>query len=330
MIILENNDDGFLTRVKESLYNEFAGVIYSPLNIDYAKCRFSASAFSDISFMVVDEQTPVVTVIMTLETKPDGKKIINAYGRPVAYIENEHCDNRKLIYAAGMIKKKLADILARHDPDEIRHHEYLQMGRLSFLGQYLLDAGATAAPYFTQVLDLSADEAELKKDVRKSYKSLINWGKNNIHLTLLGSDGITEENMEDFRQLHIKVSGRETRPPSTWKKQYESVLNNEAFVITGHLEGELVTASFFRHNAVRCIYAVSASLRELFDKPISHVIIWQAILYSKKLGCRHFETGEQLYPNQGRFTKKEFDISKFKRGFGGNTRLRLNITWKKP
>jgi lipid II:glycine glycyltransferase (peptidoglycan interpeptide bridge formation enzyme) len=93
--------------------------------------------------------------------------------------------------------------------------------------------------------------------------------------------------------------------------------------------GDMVTGAYFIYNSVSSYYGVSASKRELFSKPISHALLWQAILKAKSLGCRYFEMGEQLYCNQGSHTKKELDISKFKKEFGGKTDVRMNIKWDK-
>jgi lipid II:glycine glycyltransferase (peptidoglycan interpeptide bridge formation enzyme) len=72
---------------------------------------------------------------------------------------------------------------------------------------------------------------------------------------------------------------------------------------------------------------VSASRRALFGKPISHALVWEALRHAKHLGCRWFETGEQLYPASGPAspTEKQLGISAFKRGFGGSTHVRLKI-----
>jgi hypothetical protein len=56
--------------------------------------------------------------------------------------------------------------------------------------------------------------------------------------------------------------------------------------------------------------------------------MWTAISHVKELGCKWFEVGEQLYPNHPSEkppTKKELGISEFKAGFGGMTRMFLDL-----
>jgi lipid II:glycine glycyltransferase (peptidoglycan interpeptide bridge formation enzyme) len=137
--------------------------------------------------------------------------------------------------------------------------------------------------------------------------------------------------MEGFRLLHRQAAGRETRSRKTWDLEYEMVLQGEAFVVLAYLEQALVTAALFLYSPRYCYYGVSASNRDLFDKPLSHIVLWTAILHAKGLGCRFFEMGKQLYPGQGDPlpTQKELNISTFKRGFGGKTQIRLDVVWKR-
>ena len=134
--------------------------------------------------------------------------------------------------------------------------------------------------------------------------------------------------MDAFRQLHIREAGRETRSKESWKKQLEMVKAEEAFVVMGFLEEQLVTAGFFSHSKTNCYYASSASRRDLFDKPLFHSLMWMGILHAKKKGCLWFEVGEQIYPNYPKeppHSNKALGISKFKAGFGGRTRMSLDL-----
>jgi hypothetical protein len=60
-------------------------------------------------------------------------------------------------------------------------------------------------------------------------------------------------------------------------------------------------------------------------------MIWSAMLYAKEHGCNLFETGILSYPNQDGTLpiQKDMDISTFKHGFGGQTHVRLLITWQR-
>ena len=133
--------------------------------------------------------------------------------------------------------------------------------------------------------------------------------------------------MNGFRELHQYVSGRQTRSRKSWSLQYDMVQADEAFVITGRVEGDLVTAALFCRSHKYCYYGVSASKRELFEKPLTHILIWRGLCYAAHRGCRYFETGTQLFqqPDVEVHSRKELNIATFKKGFGGYTAARLNM-----
>ena len=88
-----------------------------------------------------------------------------------------------------------------------------------------------------------------------------------------------------FRELHYQCAGRRTRSLKTWDIQFSCIEEGSSFCILGYLDGRMVTGAIFNCADGYAYYANSASLRELFDKPISHAVIWQAIQYSKQFGA---------------------------------------------
>lgn len=312
------------------LGSEFQYPLFQPWNIGFYQAYAPESRFTDCSFVVEEQRLPLLGMRMASSMSPKGHRELSGWGLPLLYMENQDVDSSRLRGAHKLLTAEFNNILQGHSITTVIYQDFLNQGRLSFLGQHLLDIGAQAIPYFTQMIDLSASETDLRSQIRKSYKSLINWGKKNLSLRVLDSETIAPEDIERFRQLHIHASGRETRSPQTWEVQYEMVCHEEAFVVLGELEAELVTAALFPCSSRYCYYGVSASKRELFDKPLSHSVMWRAMIYAKEHGCRFFETGRQHYPRQGDPlpTQKELSISTFKRGFGGQTHLRLRIVWQ--
>ena len=169
------------------------------------------------------------------------------------------------------------------------------------------------------MIDLTKDIEEIKSNVRKRYKSHINWGIKNMSIEVYDKTNITESIIEDFRILHINVAGRETRSKNTWTRQYQSVKKGESFVVCGKIEGAIVSQGLFNIYNKHCYYSVSASRRELFLNPIFHAIMWRAIEFAKSLNIERFETGidEVDKANISMLSAKENNIADFKRGFGG-------------
>ena len=88
----------------------------------------------------------------------------------------------------------------------------------------------------------------------------------------------------------------------------------------------MVSAAYFLCPDKICYYGSSASRRDLFDKPLSHAIIWKAILESKRRGDHLFNIGSTYeYKFNKLASDKEKNIAYFKEGFGGNLVLNYII-----
>lgn len=210
----------------------------------------------------------------------------------------------------------------------VYYRDYLVDGSICKLSRYLLRKGAEAKPVFTRIINLYNDEKALRADVRKSYTSLINWGVRELQIKIFDSTNTEEDLIDNFRELHLRESGRATRSLESWRRQYECLLAGEAFIVAGYIGNQMVTAGYFTNNKNNCYYHNSASRRDLFDKPLFHSLMWTAVLHAKKIGCNWFEVGEQYYRNQPinkHPSKKELDISEFKAGFGGDIKTFLDF-----
>jgi FemAB family protein len=302
--------------------------LYSLKNLEYQK-EYEQADYINLSFVIVEADNPIAGLVLSLEEKKGSFGQASGFGLPVYYWESSELDFVTAKKVHRFVKEEF-DRLLKKDPSCIKYQEFQSNGHVTFFGRLLLENGAKTTPYFSQVINLSLSKEKLWQQVRKSFKSLINWGKKNLNIEVYEKDNIQFSKVELFRELHIHVAGRETRSLKTWEQQYDMVKNGEAFLILAFLENELVTAAFFSFNRQCCYYGVSASKRELFDKPLSHFILWEAIRKAKDLNCALFETGRQIINRKSlSLPKKELGISTFKRGFGGKTQSRLNLTWER-
>ena len=326
MKIIRAKDEGFVAHWSELHQNKrLSSALYQPFNARFYELMRPSSDFTDLSYIVADGVHSHICVKVTLEKNSEGTKLLSYMGLPAMVFENPSKDMAANERAQRLAREEWLKIMQETGAVQIFFQDCLENGITGFLTRLLLDHGGTAKPIFTQIVDLQNSEEILHRSMRKSYKSLINWGKNNLELRTLNQENITREDMNLFKQLHIEVAGRQTRPDETWIAQYDMVINREAFAILGFKDGSLVTAGLYPFSQTHCFYGVSASRRELFEFPLSHVVIWKAMLHAKEMGCHIFETGLQSYPRQGHPSDKEINISKFKIGFGGNTFARMNI-----
>ncbi|MGE5490536.1 MAG: hypothetical protein ACM31P_04550 [Actinomycetota bacterium] len=278
----------------------------------------------DVSYIVLHDGVPVLAFLGAL--LKDGDRVhLKAFELPALCLSiNGSIDAG--IHDAFL--KEFSRLLEQVD-GEVLVRDFLAGGALGPLGWLLLRRGATLTANTLQLLDLAQDEAVLWRELRKSYKSLINWGQRELTLEYMDSGNADWERMDLFRQLHIQVAGRETRTKQSWQKQFKWVEEGTAFVIFGWWKGELVTVGMYTYTDQVCTYFSSASRRDYFDKPLFHCMLWQGIVRAKTLGCRWFDVNEKYFPNHPVVRnpdKKLMAISDFKAGFGGELRLQTDLS----
>ncbi len=162
-------------------------------------------------------------------------------------------------------------------------------------------------------IDLSQSNELIKSNVRKSYKSLINWGSINLETKLIDSNNPNKIEFDTFRDFHIKISGRKTRSDKSWELQFDSVLKNEAYLVLGYFEGKLVSGAYIAHGTETAYYGVAVNDRDLMSQnlPIGHYVLFKSILEAKKIGLSKFVLGNLNFQNDD----KANAILKFKKGF---------------
>ena len=299
--------------------------LHSTLSKKYYTEYFSGNykiKFQDVSFIVFDEIQAYCIVGLTISTDINGFFALDYYGMPSYYKEYEDIPfshNKKI---DKCIKKHIQNLFNKFDFKKIRYVNNDNL--LSVLPLFFLKNSCSQSIYLTQVINLGNPIEDIKYGLRKGHKAAINWLYKNINTKIIFSKNIKKSDINEFRKLHIKASGRETRTKKTWDVQYDMIKNNEAFIVIGERDGSLIAAALFQYSNDTCFYSVSASNRNMFNKPVSHILIWEAIIYAKKIKCKNFELGEQIYDYKNK--ENEFNISSFKRGFGGQTIARILIS----
>jgi len=294
---------------------------YSKSSLDYRKRIAQDNDFDCVneSYVVCIDDKPVIALIGA-KTKKDKITNFDAYsGRPCLVVVNHDKISAKI---NSFFFKELDSFL--EDVSGFFHYrDPLVNGCISPVTKRLLSIGGSVTQFYTQVIDLETEEIELKKSIRKSFKSLINWGSRELDVSIRTSEDIRFEDILLFKELHYIESGKRTRSDESWKAQYNMIKNNDAFLVTALSNKELVAVGFFTMSSNSCYYGASASRRDLFQKPLFHSIMWAAMMHAQKLNCRWFETGEQRFEG----SEKELGISFFKAGFGGITRIYLDVLY---
>jgi FemAB family protein len=177
--------------------------------------------------------------------------------------------------------------------------------------------------------DLQPDLQDIRSSFRKSFKPLINVGLR----TWASSVHSTKENLqtlwEEFQNFHLQVSGRITRCEKSWVLQRNMVASENSFLICirNPITRRLVGAGFFQTTRDEGLYSVGVYDRDLFDKPLGHVVQQLAIEFMKQQGLIWYRLGERHLPQDvPQPSTKEVSISNFKEGFASHLWQRYDLT----
>jgi FemAB family protein len=308
---------------------DYLPVSYSETSIDYHTAYWlgNGDEFSDVSLVLYyDKQAVGIWPLSVINGHPMRLGSCGGLLQPPIF------DDR---LALKSIKKVVAACLDLADEFCRIHSLPAWESRESFSDKYgvsewhiqAMQRGADAAIRHDIFVDLSLDMAAIKNRFRKSYKSLITSGKQHFQVAILNQDG-GEEIWQEFRALHLMAAGRSTRSEESWNLQYLALLKGDIFLV--YLRdhgGRMVGGALFHITRDEGYYSVGAYDRDLFDKPIGHVIQYQAIEEMKRLGVRWYYIGTRPFPDEPPLlTEKQTAIVQFQNGFATHTFPRFLIT----
>jgi len=324
-ILLENNVNYKLKRNNlnewKRFYNKtnYVPVIYQHSYIDYQETYFKDvyDLFEDLSLIIYEDNLLCIWPI-SIGYK-DNKFIVNTFGEnimPPLFVKNTSANKKKLIY-----KKiyKITETFIRKlkiiNPKYVE--PYIHNNGISKWFSICSDKAKSIDSKFLSFLNLNEDIVEIKKNFRKSFKSLLNIKNDKLKLYKLKID-INKWN--EIKDLHFQVAGRKTRSDDTWINQFEALKNNEAFSIYIENEkNEIIGASYFNCSRDECYYSMGAYNKKYLKDNISHIIQYNAIKEMKNRNIKWYKIGVlDLKLANHNYEKKNQTISLFKSGFSSH------------
>ena len=278
-----------------------------------------ASGRVDESFAVLDSSQPVGLIFCSA-----GSGELDYFGFPIRFFRRDGGSEwpAKVLDLAFDHLEKLA---AQHQATRVMVADDASLGVLSAIGKQCLNRRARGVLRLSGWNELKGDETEMKREVRKSYHSLINWGGRNLQTKIVGVANPDRDLFGRYQDFHRAVAGRVTRPQESWDVMFDWIAKGRGELILGFLaDGELVTGTLVVDGTTTSLYASGVYDRERFELPLAHWPLWQAILRSAERGMRMFDLGD--LPLADAATAKEVSIGYFKRGFA--TSISTWIAWE--
>jgi hypothetical protein len=235
----------------------------------------------------------------------------------------------------GVFVSDTAEGELKYLTEQLITQKIIQLGRVLKLKKLILPDQVSVTGNFLNLqpkvvnhyiafMDLSLSEDHLKQRTRKSARSLLNWGKNNLQIQIMNRSNSDVKYFKAFQNFHLEVAGRKTRSDQSWDLQYENLVQGEAFLILAYLGGAIVSGSYITCATEEAYYSVGVYNRELMaeKKPVARWPIFAAALEAKRIGLKTLILGD-VGPHFA--NDKEKDIADFKKSFTDMVRIQTNL-----
>jgi len=340
--------EAFQERNAHPAYGDFARVYYPIV--------FGESV-EDCSFLVTDGGAPALFVQCSLK---DG--VLSHYGFPVRFHFRAGVEAADALRCARLALGHMDETAAAKGIREARISGGPADGLLSPVDRACLDRAGRPELRMRAEADLSRPEEALRRDVRDSYRSLINWGRRNLRLVYVNAENPDRSLIDDYADFHARTAGRTVHGDATWAALFGHIAAGAGEATMGYLDGglpspndpspeglwpagrpalrttsgggssgfaqagELVAGSLVVDGDCTALYFSAVYDRDRFDKPMGHWPLFDAMVRAKARGRRYFDLGE--FFAQGTAAEKEYNIGFFKKGF--TSRHVTEVVWRIP
>ena len=225
-MIVQLNEKNFNFYCNEILeINKRDSIEYNLNFLKYLKEIEIESKFIDNSFAVVQENKPVAIFLGNIEKKKNSK--LKMYSLSSVYFEG----NTNLKKNTKKTVINYFDKILKDCEGKIEFEDFLKNGKINIITEHLISKNAKISHKIYKKIDLSKDEKILRESIRKSYKSLINWGEREIEVNIYEKDNILKSNFKSYKKLHFEVAKKRTRSDKSWEIQYDLIKSGNCFLI---------------------------------------------------------------------------------------------------
>lgn len=314
---LADNELNFWNNWNSYIANNLSSFRYLENYVKFMKC-YSPYISKDLSFLIIENNKTVGICFLPIE-EINGVKSITLGG---SYTVGPLAKNEKV---ERLIFQKIEEIANSEKIEIIKFYseplvEVYSEQYNPFRKYGFLDCSST-----DMLISLTPDASLLWSNLRKSYKSLINGILKNSDYKIVFMDKSNADYSinEQYRHLHIKTSGRETRSKETFDLQFELVKAGNAFVTALAFKEKFISFNYFLHQQKSAIYMSAADDPDYTSSglPYFHATLWASLGYLKEKG---FEYLQMSSPASSTAVEgfldysedKQLDIAFFKKGMG--------------
>lgn len=305
----------------------YVPVAYSPSMIDYQNAYYSGqgTAWQDCSLVLFNDRQPCAVWPLSLSGDGLSGRLTSSGEAVLGPLFSQRLSAKTVKSLSAACQELLALAVARLGCDCSMQEIFQNSLGLSEWYQRAVQVVMPQTVRHDLFVDLRPELSVIRGAFRKSYKPLISSGEK------LWQVGICREAdaaiWEEFRLLHLAVAGRATRSLQSWDAQLQAIAVGAAFLVyLREPEGRMVGAGLFHITRDEGLYAVAAYDRNLFDKPLGHVVQYHAILEMKRRQLSWYRLGARCYgTDHPAPSAKELSIAEFKQGFASHVFARIEL-----
>ena len=271
------------------------------------------------AFCVVDGDKPILMAPATYRNS-----VVSMYGLPMALAAHRDLGAKRRKHAFAIAFEHLASLEQAADLKFALINGCFGSNPKTATDLACIDQLAAPQSHIHAVIDTTEGEKIIHREVRASYRSLINWGRTQLHMRYVNAKSPDRALFEQMPTFHTHIAGAGAHGNEYWEVYWNEIIAGRGEVSLGFLnDGALAAGTAVIDAGDVSYYASGVYDREKFDKPLAHYPVYDSILRASQRGTSLYDLGE-VFPS-GTADKKEVQIGFFKKGFTGAFRLRT--TW---
>jgi len=293
------------------IFSHFGRRLYHQLDADSA--LYSARAFA-----VMHNDTPQLICFCSV-----GGNILSAFGLPIVLAPRSDLGKKrkKAVFAEAFRHLHLLG-----EQSGAKTAQILGSTNEKPLGSVdlaCLTQSASPSSQINAVVDVSLGEANIRKNLRDSYRSLVNWGSRQLQMHYVNDANPDKTLFERYSTFHADIAGGTVRAQNYWSVFWEEIIAGRAELSLGFLaDGSLVSGTIVTDAKTTSYYTSGVYDRSKFDKPLGHYPVFDAMVRAGERGQTSFDLG-QVYSIDSDVSDKERQIGFFKKGFTSHFQIRF-------
>jgi len=314
-----DNPETFWLHWNNYISQHLSSFRYLQTYVKYMKA-YSKNLISDSSFVVLENEKVVGIAFLPIEEFKGVSSITLGGSYTVGPLALNEKIEKFIFLKIDEIAKNLsvAQVKFYSEPlVEVYSSQYNSLRKYGYIDTSTTD----------MILSLKADEADMRTNRRRSYRSLINGILNNkdknYELLFYDEKNADYSVNEEYRAMHIKAAGRETRSKDTFDLQFELVKAGNGMITALKREGNFIAFNYFLFHQKTAIYMSAADDPDYANSktPFYHATLWASIMRLKNMGFEYIQLSSpasscKVESFMDYNDDKQINISFFKKGMG--------------